>query len=250
MELMRELPSNSVEMILCDLPYGLTSHKWDKLLPIERLWPEYTRIIKPDGVICLFCKEPLTSRLVLSNERMFRYKMIWEKDGPTGFLNCSFRPLSLFEEILVFSNGKIGSRSKCPIRYYPQNVKAVNLKKKNNPKSSWRKSKGYGSMKNVLNTDREYIQRYTNYPTDILRFAREKHTVHPTQKPVELLEYLIRTYTREAETVLDNCMGSGSTIVACINTNRRYIGYELDESYFTIAQQRIETAEESVLKGG
>lgn len=243
LELMNELPDKSIDMVLCDLPYGTTACKWDSPLPMELLWDQYRRIIKPNGIICLFGKEPFTSKLIVSNISMFRYKMIWEKDSPTGFLNCRYRPLSLFEDILIFSYATIGSRSKNPIRYFPQGIVRINKEKRNRPNSTWRRNKGYNGNKNILNSDKKYLQNYTNYPKDILRFDRDKKAVHPTQKPVELLEYLIRTYSQEGGLILDNCIGSGSTAVACIQSRRHYIGYELCGEYFCMAKERIEKCE-------
>lgn len=240
LEAMENIPKESVDLILCDLPYscGKTAHKWDKEIDLTRLWEQYKRVLKSDGIICLFGNEPFTSKLIQSNVNMFRYKMIWQKESPTGFLNCNYKPLSQFEDIVIFSNGTIGSRSKLPIRYYPQGLVEVEQVKHNNPNSTWRINKGYGGN-NKLNSNSEYIQHYTNYPTDILKFARDKNAVHPTQKPVALLEYLIKTYTKEGEMILDNCMGSGSTGVACKNTKRKFIGIEIDEKYYKIAKERI-----------
>lgn len=245
LELMKDIPDKSVDMILCDLPYdcGKTANKWDKALPVDKLWEQYNRIIKDDGIICLFGNEPFTSRLIVSNLKHFRYKMIWQKESPTGFLNCAYKPLSIFEDMAVFSRGTIGSRSKNPIRYYPQGLIEVNTPRKNNPNSTWRKNKGYSSTRNKLNSNEPFVQKFTNYPDDILRFPRDKTRLHPTQKPVALLEYLIKTYTNEGETVLDNCMGSGSTGVACVNTGRSFIGMELDPKYFEISVERIAEAE-------
>lgn len=239
-----KLKENSVDLILTDLPYGCgkTAFKWDAQIPIEELWTLYRNVIKDDGVIVLFGNEPFTSKLVIGALDIFRYKMIWKKDSPTGFLNCNYRPLSVFEDILVFSKATVGSLSKNPIRYFPQGTQDVNIIKRNNPKSKWRQNKGYGGH-NKLNSNEKYTQHKTGYPTDILCFARDKEKYHPTQKPVALLEYLIKTYTRDEETVLDSCMGSGSTGIACLNTNRNFIGMELDEKVFNIAKERITNRE-------
>lgn len=172
---------------------------------------------------------------------MFRYKMVWEKESPTGFLNSNYKPLSLFEDIVVFSKGTVGSKSKLPIRYYPQGLIQKEQVKRNRPNSTWRGGKGYGGN-NKLNSDTEYVTHYANYPTDILKFSRDRSAVHPTQKPVALLEYLIKTYTKESEAVMDNCMGSGSAGIACKNTGRQFIGIEADDCYFQTAKERIEKA--------
>jgi site-specific DNA-methyltransferase (adenine-specific) len=174
---------------------------------------------------------------------LYRYSWIWKKDTATGHLNANYKPMRITEDIAIFSKGTVGSASKNPITYYPQGVTIVNKIKKNNPKSTWRKNKGYKSMNNILNSDKEFVQKYSGYPNNILEFPRDKNAVHPTQKPVALLEYLIKTYTNEDDLVLDNCMGSGSTGVACLNTNRNFIGMELNENYFNIAKERIENAE-------
>jgi site-specific DNA-methyltransferase (adenine-specific) len=239
LEVMPTFPDKSIDLILCDLPYGTTSCKWDIIIPFDKLWEQYERIIKDDGIICLFGNQPFFSLLIASNIKLFRYSMIWEKDGPTGFLNANYKPLSIYEEIAIFSKGTVGSLSKNKIKYNPQGVIEVNKVKKNNPKSSWRKNKGYAAEGNVLNSDKEYKQRFTNYPNNILQFCRDKDAVHPTQKPVELLEYLIKTFSDEGDLVLDNTVGSGSTGVACKNTNRDFIGIEKDPDFFKIAEDRV-----------
>lgn len=239
MELMKDIPTNSIDLILCDLPYGITANKWDKPIPLNRLWKQYLRIVKHDGIICLFGQESFSSELISSNKKMFRYKIIWEKNSATGFLNCAYKPLSVYEEIMIFSYGTVGSRSKNPIRFYPQGISAVNKTKRNNPNSTWRRNKGYSSAKNKLNTNEPYIQKYSGYPTNIIRFPRDKCNLHPTQKPIALLEWLIKTYTLDGDVVLDNCMGSGGTVIACINANRRYIGFEQDEGFYEKANERI-----------
>ena len=248
LELMKDIPDKSIDLILCDLPYGTTALKWDKVIDSCKLWKQYKRLIKSNGIICLFCIQPFTSALIMSNPDMYRYSWIWKKEIPTGFLNCKYKPLNITEDIAVFSNGNVGSLSKNPIVYYPQGLTEVNKIKHNNPNSTWRENKGYNTKNNILNSDKEYIQTHTGYPNNILEFSRDKNAIHPTQKPVALLEYLIKTYTNEGDLVLDNCMGSGSTGVACINTNRNFIGIELDKKYFEIAKQRIEgTKRESQL---
>lgn len=218
---------------------GATALKWDKIINFEELWKHYERIIKDNGIIALFSMESFTSLLITSNLKLFRYKWIWKKDTSTGYLNANYKPLNITEEICIFSKATVGSLSKNPIRYYPKNIKEVNIPKKNNPNSKWRKNKGYNSMNNILNSNKPFIQRFTGYPTNILKFKRDREKYHPTQKPVELLEYLIETYTKENELVLDNCMGSGSTGVACKNTNRNFIGFEIDKNFYEIARKRI-----------
>ena len=243
LEIMPSVPEKSVSLILCDLPYGTSVvHKWNKTLSLKKLWKEYERIIKPNGVICLFGTQPFTSQLICSKQELLRYIWLWKKETPTGFLNANYKPLNAIEDIVVFSKAKVGSLSKNPIPYHPPTLKAVDKKKVNDKDNTWRSSMGYKSKNNKLNSGKEYVQKYTNYPTTILEFAREKEQLHPTQKPVDLLEFLIRTYTEENEIVLDNCMGSGSTGVACVKSNRRFIGIEKEPTYFVLARKRIEKA--------
>lgn len=230
LELMKEIPDGSIDMILCDLPYGTTACKWDTVIPFEPLWEQYNRIIKDNGAIVLFGSEPFSTKLRNSNLKMFKYDWVWDKVSPFGFLDCKFRPLKVHEIISVFSKGGCSNGSKIPITYNPQGVVYKATKKQNKLKSEL--------LHSNPNND-EYISSGTNYPQSIIKFKKDADGFHPTQKPIALLEYLIRTYTNEMETVLDNCMGSGSTGVACIKTNRNFIGIELDEKYFEIAKSRI-----------
>lgn len=229
LELMANIPSESVDMILCDLPYGTTRNAWDSIIPLEPLWGHYKRIIKPNGAICLFSQMPFSATLVCSQPNLFRYEWIWEKGNATGFLNANKMPMKAHENILVFYKN-------LPI-YNPQG-----LVKKEVP--TIRKGRN-GNGSNYGKSDKDAVQEFENYPRDILIFKSEGKTVHPTQKPVALLEYLIKTYTNEGETVLDSCMGSGSTGVACVNTGRKFIGIELNSNYYEIAQKRIDEAKES-----
>jgi site-specific DNA-methyltransferase (adenine-specific) len=240
LELMKDIPDKSIDMILCDLPYGTTALNWDKQLDFDKLWEQYERIIKDNGIICLFGIQPFTSLLISSKVNLYRYSWIWKKDTATGHLNANYKCLNITEDICIFSKASVGSLSKNPIRYYPIGLRKINKTKKNNPNSTWRQNKGYNSMNNILTSDKTFVQKYTGYPNNILEFARDKEKYHPTQKPVTLLEYLIKTYTNVNEIVLDNCMGSGSTGVACKQLNRKFIGIELDETYFNIAKERIE----------
>ena len=232
----------TVDFILTDPPYGTTANKWDSIIPLNDMWDLITQLIKSNGVIALFSSQPFTSVLISSNLELYRYSWVWDKGGATGFLNSNYAPLKATEDINVFSKGKVGSLSKNPIIYYPQGLVEVNKIKKNNPNSKWRENMGYGGH-NKLNTDTEYVQKYSNYPINILKFSRDKKTVHPTQKPVALLEYLIKTYTQPNELVLDFTMGSGSTGVACVNCDRDFIGIELNEKYYNIAVERIKKEE-------
>lgn len=223
---MKEIPDQSVDMILCDLPYGATRCKWDTVIPLEPLWAQYKRVIKTNGAIVLFGSEPFASRLRLSNLEWYKYDWIWDKVKGTGFLNAKKQPMRNHENILVFY-GK-----QCV--YNPQ--KTFGHVRKQAYKSKRLQTEVYGEQKSdtVYDSTERYPRSIQVFSTDT-----QKSSLHPTQKPVALLEYLIRTYTNEHETVLDSCMGSGSTGVACVNTNRNFIGMELDERYFQIAKKRI-----------
>ena len=225
LELMKDIPDTSIDMILCDLPYGTTKNKWDSVIPLNKLWKQYERMIKDNGAIVLFSQMPFSAELVHSNLKLFKYEWIWQKDNGTGFLNAKKMPLKVHENILVFYK-------KLPL-YNPQmrtGFKTYKCKQV-------RHSTNYGAYEQGHITE----SNGERYPIDIIKFKKDRG-LHPTQKPVELLEYLIKTYTNEGETVLDNCMGSGSTGVACINENRNFIGYELNEEYFSIAQNRLREA--------
>lgn len=221
LEIMKDIPDKSIDMILCDLPYGTTANKWDVMLSLDELWKHYNRIVKDNGAILLFGSQPFTTILNYSNISNYRYEWIWVKNNSTGFQLANKRPLKKHELISVFYK-------KQPT-YNPQGL--IEYKKINK-----RGSTGENLPEMSSNN---YVQQWTNYPTQILEYKYDKQKLHPTQKPVALLEYLIKTYTNEGETVLDNCMGSGSTGIACVNTNRNFIGIELDEKYFNIAKERI-----------
>ena len=223
LEIMKDIPDKSIDMILCDLPYGTTRNKWDSVIQLDKLWEQYERIIKDTGAIVLFSQMPFTAELTHSNLKLFKYEWIWEKDNGTGFLNAKKMPLKIHENILVFYK-------KLPT-YNPQmrtGFKPYKCKQ-------GRHSTNYGLYEQGHITE----SNGERYPIDIIEFKKDSG-LHPTQKPVALLEYLIKTYTNDGDLVLDNCMGSGSTGVACVNTNRRFIGIELDEKYFNIAKERIE----------
>lgn len=231
LELMKNIPDGSIDLILTDPPYGTTACKWDSVIDFDLMWLQLKRIIKPNGAIVLFGSEPFSSMLRCSNLKMFKYDWVWNKTKPQGFLNAKARPLVEHELIHVFSSGTCTSTSKT-MTYNPQGLINVDVLLKNTDTESIgkRKSRKSGS---------EYKQTQSGYPRSILRYAHDQSKLHPTQKPVALLEYLIKTYTQEGETVLDFTMGSGSTGVAAKNTNRKFIGIELDETYFNIAQERI-----------
>ena len=234
LEIMKDIPDGSIDMILCDLPYGTTASSWDKVINSEQLWKEYERLIKKDGAIVLFASGQFTQKLVNSNDKLYKYKWIWLKTKRGNFVNAKNRPMTSFEEILVFSKGNTANGSKIKMKYYPQGLKPIHKINKDN-------GTRFGSMAGKRPSHKEVtIQKFTNYPCDTLSFESVGKPQHPTQKPVELLEYLIKTYANENEIVLDNCMGAGSTGVACLNTNRKFIGIELDDTYFDIAKDRIE----------
>ena len=229
LELMKGIPDKSVDMILCDLPYGTTACKWDTIIPFEPLWEQYERVIKDNGAIVLTASQPFTSALVMSNPKIFKYAWVWDKITKTNHLNARRQPLRRTEDVIVFY------KKQCT--YNPQGL--IEGEFSNYRPNHFKYKKGekvYGEQKENKN-----VSKYTNYPDNVLVYSNNNHkSLHPTQKPVALFEYLIKTYTNEGETVLDNCMGSGTTGVACKNLNRKFIGMELDETYFNIAKDRIE----------
>lgn len=227
LELMKGIPDKSVDMILCDLPYGSTACEWDKVIDFEHLWKEYNRIIKVNGAIVLFAKEPFTSRLIISNLSAFKHKWTWNKKLSGSFHLAKYMPLQITEDITVFTSK--GER----VNYFPI-MRQGKMRKRGGAK------KKHSSMNDGLKYGySSFSDKY--YPTNLLEYTTNRSKLfHPTEKPVELLEYLIKTYTNEGEIVLDNCMGCGSTIIACIKTNRRYIGYELEKEYYEKAKERIE----------
>lgn len=231
LELMKRIPTGSVDMILCDPPYGTTECKWDTVLDLAILWGHYERVIKDSGAIVIFANQPFTAALVSSNLKLFRYPLIWKRSRVTRHAQANYRPLSEHEDIIVFSKGKCSDNSTVKMTYYPQGVVEIEPKVSQYKAHSLRPGRATKTK----------VQTRTNFPRSILEFASDARPVHPTQKPVGLLEYLIRTYTNEGDTVLDNTMGSGSTGVACRNTGRKFIGIEKDPKYFEIAKKRIFT---------
>lgn len=239
LELMKDISDKSIDMILCDLPYGTTQNKWDSVIPLDKLWNEYCRIIKDNGAVVLFAQTPFDKVLGVSNLKMLKYEWIWEKTTATGHLNAKKMPMKAHENILVFykklptynPQKTTGHR---PINSYTKYISTQN------------KTELYGKVNKEIvgggGTDR--------FPRSVQIFKSDKQKValHPTQKPIELLQYLIKTYTNENDVVLDNCMGSGSTGVACLNTNRKFIGIELDGKYFDIAKERIENTYKELTK--
>ena len=239
---MQKIADKSVDMILCDLPYGVLSRnnehaKWDNIIPLEPLWEQYRRIIKDNGAIVLFAQGMFTAQLMMSNPKLWRYNLIWDKRRATGFLNAKKMPLRYHEDLCVFY--------KHLPDYHPQmedlNGREPNHRLGNGKHSD--KNSCYGKLRRVYDDENKILDK--KYPRSIIAIPAihcSEGQSHPTQKPVALLEYLIKTYTNEGDTVLDNCMGSGSTGVACVNTGRNFIGIELDEGYFNIASNRITEA--------
>ena len=225
---MQDIPQNSIDLILCDLPYGTTACKWDNIIPFGPLWEQYNRIIKSNGSIVLFSAQPFTTKLIHSNLKDFRYCWYWKKSNVTGFSYARYQPMRCIEDICVFY--------KQMPTYNPQGLKRLEKPRKRKGK---RLEGGVYDSETLSNS---YVSQYTNYPKHLLEYSKDVNNVHPTQKPVALLEYLIKTYTNEGDTVLDNCMGSGSAGVAAINTKRRFIGIEKETKYFEIAKQRINNA--------
>ena len=280
LEVIKEIPNKSIDMILCDPPYQVTRNKWDIIIPMndyisvndkvleqnefylkqfmkglskkeidkiwkenkhEGLWTHYKRIIKDDGVILLFGQDIFSAQLINSNPKMYKYKWFWKKDRPSGFLNAKKMPLKNIEEILVFYK-------KCPI-YNPQFWEGIPLHGMGTKyKEGNLGNNNYGKYASHTNPSANREGDTKKYPRQVLEFKRPHPPIFPTQKPVDLCEYLIKTYTNENDIVLDNCMGSGSTGIAALNTNRKFIGIELDENYFNIAKKRIEDTEEELKK--
>ncbi len=230
LELMKQIPDGSVDLVLCDLPYGVTACKWDTVIPFAPLWEQYRRVAKPNAAIVLTASQPFTSALVMSNPLEFKYPWVWNKSKVTGVLNAKKQPLRNHEDVLVFYRRQ-------PI-YNPQGLVPFGKRQDIGLKQNGETSENYGALRRT--EDGKYYRESTGYPRSVLTIASEGKNVHPTQKPVALMEYLIKTYTNPGETVMDNCMGSGTTGVAAVRNGRFFIGMELDEGYFKIAQDRIQ----------
>lgn len=230
---MRNIPNKSIDCIICDLPYGEVECKWDSIIPLDKMWSEYERIIKNDGAIVLTATFKFAIKLIASNEKLFKYEWIWDKVKPSNIFVGKLRPLNKHEYILIFSKGNVANGSKTNMVYFPQMIDQKPRKSKLYGQSDLRYRENLKSIENVRNQ---------KYPKSIITFsnANNKDKVHPTQKPIDLIEYLIKTYTKEGDKILDNTMGSGTTAIACMNTNRNFIGIELDEHYFAIAKKRVE----------
>ena len=223
LDLLPSIETGSIDMILTDLPYGTTACSWDTIIPLEPLWKEYKRIIKDNGAIVLTASQPFTSMLVMSNLEMFKYCWVWKKGKASNFFAAKYQPLNNTEDVVIFSDGGCNNGAKNPMVYHPQGITACNKKRRN---------RGHvggligDAHKTSMDEGKEYTQTYSGYPYKIIKFKRDNHTQHPTQKPVALFEYLIRTYSNEGDTVHDSCLGSGTTLEACRRTNRNCIGFE------------------------
>ena len=253
---MNNIKDHSVDLILCDLPYGTTDRKgvenkgdnrvlgWDTIIPLDKLWTQYRRILKTTGCVVLTADQPFTSQLVVSNIEWFKYEWIWKKKKTTGFLHANARPMKQTEDILVFSPlGASGGSVKANknMTYNPQGLIEKRVKKKNSASrlGKFLHQPEHMGKGNKLLHETEYEQKYTNYPSEIIEFGLDKDSIHPTQKPVALMDYLLKTYSNENEVVLDNCMGSGTTGVSAVKCNRKFIGIEKDKRYFDLASDRI-----------
>ena len=234
LEGMKRIADGSVDMILCDLPYKITRLKWDIMIPFEPLWEQYRRVIKPNGAIVLTASQPFTSALVMSNPKMFKYCWVWKKNAGSNFGCVKFQPMKEHEDILVFYSGRA--------TYNPQMQERAESGKKR-VKTTVNYSTKTELVGDSLHNNMSSLRPTLRYPSSVQLFNRERG-LHPTQKPVALFEYLIRTYTNPGELVLDNCMGSGTTAIACMNTQRNFIGFEMDKGYYDIACKRIDDHKE------
>lgn len=220
-----------VDAIITDPPYAVTNYAWDQIIPFDKMWEKLEKLIKPNGAIVLFGNEPFSSNLRMSNEKMYKYDWKWVKTQVTGFQSAKYQPLRCYEDIMVFSKGGIAPTSLNPMIYYPQGIIKVNIKSRKSSVDYLREKK--------KKTKEVYIQGKGNYPRNVIQFPREANLIHPTQKPVDLMEYLILTYSKKGELVLDFTSGSGSTLVACETLGRRWIGIELTDKYCTKIKNRI-----------
>ena len=219
---MKLIPDGSIDAVICDLPYGTTRNQWDSVIPLDLLWAEYRRITKPNAAIVLFSQQPFTSALVMSNPSMFKYEWIWEKENGTGFLNAKKMPLKIHENIAVFYRDLPTYNPIMRTGFEPYRCRTGD------------QGTNYGKYEKV-----ETISNGERYPIDILQYNRDADGFHPTQKPVDLLRYLVLTYTNEGDTVLDNCSGSGTTAVACVKEKRHFICFEKDETYWKKSVERV-----------
>tara|TARA_Y100000034_G_C6863587_1_gene393322 strand:- start:43 stop:807 length:765 start_codon:yes stop_codon:yes gene_type:complete len=236
LEVMPLFNRNSVDMVMCDPPYGTTACKWDSVINLHKMWYYLKRVTKKNAAIVMTASQPFTTTLIASNMKMFKYCWVWDKIRASNFFAAKFQPLNNTEDVIVFSTGGCNNGTKKPVPYFPQGVRVVNRVSKNSVSVG---GKVGDAHKTAMKRGGSYLQEKTGYPSKIISFLRDKKPVHPTQKPVALMEYLIKTYTNEGETVLDFAMGSGTTGVACVNLGRKFVGIEKDEEYFKISEDRI-----------
>ncbi len=237
LELMKDIPNGSIDMILCDLPYGTIACKWDVILPFDKLWEQYERIIKPNGVIILTASQPFTTVLINSNFKLFKYCWYWKKSKPNGWQHSKNRPMTAIEECCVFSKAPMGHISQLGekrMRYNPQGIVSIGNKKV----TAVAHGEMMGARPNQIGVEYE---AFTGFPHNVLEYPNVigSKALHPTQKPIELFEYLIKTYTNEGDLVLDNTAGSGTTAIACLNTNRQFIVMEKEQKYYDIILKRV-----------
>jgi site-specific DNA-methyltransferase (adenine-specific) len=232
---MKEIPDGSVDMVLTDPPYGTTKCSWDSIIDLPLMWEQLKRVIKPNGAIVMTASQPFTTTLIASNMKMFKYCWVWEKHQSSGFVQCKNKPMNNHEDVVVFSTGVTvhAGQSKRRMTYNPQGLVEVNkIARGASP------SKGAGGITKRPSHKDKVLRTHTGYPKTVIKFSGDRG-LHPTQKPVALMEYLIKTYTNEGDAVLDFTAGSFTTGVACVNINRKFIGIEMDEGYFDIGVGRI-----------
>lgn len=238
LDILPTLAAGTVDLVLADPPYGTTACKWDSVIPLDAMWRELRRVAKPNAAIVLFAAQPFTSALVMSNPTWFKYQWVWKKTRPFDFFNCRNKPLRLHEDICVFSKGTVANRSPRRMSYNPQGLVRVDR--------PWKRPRTYGSAHNYDRPSNKLdrVIEFTGYPTTVLEFANSNEgSLHPAQKPVDLLSYLIRTYSNPGDVVLDFCAGSFSTGVACVQEGRNFIGIEKDAAYFEVGKRRMAGAQ-------
>ena len=233
LDVMQNIDSKSVDLILCDLPYNTTPCKWDCMIPFEPLWNAYKCIIKPEGAIVLFAQQPFTTKLISSNMEMYKYNWIWQKEQGTNFLNSHYQPMKVTEDICVFGFGATSPSASLHMTYNPQKKEGYEPYERTRDERTQTSVVRSNIKRCTTNSDG------TRFPTNVLYYKHDRNKTHPTQKPVDLLRYLIRTYTNEGGVILDSCAGSGSTCIAAIREKRNWIAIELNEEYFKLASERI-----------
>ncbi len=231
LEIMFGIADDSFDMVCCDLPYAVTECKWDKMIPTDKIWEHYKRICKNNAAVVLNGIQPFTSKIILSNIEMFKYCLVWRKSRIGNFAQAKYRFLNEHEDIMVFSRGGLSGNAAIKMSYNPQGLENCHKQRKDRTRPS--------EHKPGRKQRRNYIQTKTNYPKSVLEFKSASGKLHPTQKPLKLIEYLIKTYTNEGDTVLDNCVGSGTTLAACENLKRKWIGIEKEKKYCEIAAKRV-----------